>query len=67
MTVGTAIKELRKIPNKKMPLYFDCDHCGRGLRIREIKTVAVVATVEEPQNGATSAGREVTRDEPAQT
>jgi len=59
MTVEQAIKELNKIPNKKIPLYFDCDHCGRGLRIREIKTVAVVSTVGEPQKGATGAQRKV--------
>lgn len=42
-TVASVIAELEKIPDKSMPLYFDCPECGKG---HIFKTVAYSAVVE---------------------
>lgn len=43
-TVADAIEKLRKIPDSSMPLYFDCQDCGKAHIIKTIKFGAVIET-----------------------
>jgi hypothetical protein len=43
MTIAEAITLLSKMP-PNAPLYFDCNHCGRGMRILSVGEVVLVKT-----------------------
>jgi hypothetical protein len=45
MTIAEMILQLEKMPDKSLPVYFDCWHCGAAQGFKELSIVAVVKTV----------------------
>jgi hypothetical protein len=44
VTVSEAIKALEKVPDKSVPLYFDCAHCGKALTMQKVTYAVIVDT-----------------------
>lgn len=44
MTVQECIDKLQKVENKQLPIYIDCNYCGKALEMKELAIVAVAST-----------------------
>jgi predicted RNA-binding Zn-ribbon protein involved in translation (DUF1610 family) len=44
MTVAEVIKELQKIEDKAVQVYFDCPKCGAGMLMHKVGTCVLVET-----------------------
>ena len=46
-TVGEVIEQLAKL-DPKLPMYFDCPHCGRANLFSSARHCAVIETEKKP-------------------
>jgi len=44
MTIKETIEMLQKFKNKDVQLYFDCNHCGKGMELVTASECVIVKT-----------------------
>lgn len=44
MTVQEVLDELSKIEDKTLPIYIDCNYCGKALELKELSKIYIART-----------------------